>query len=231
MENATPNHYEQVQLDKINNLEQSIASLVDELDGADEQHWRTKESRKLLADTESEKADAISHYNSVFEREYEVELHQLKANIEQVIYVLENTTNDEWRTACMYSEDEAAELNKQYTAKLSELNKQLAEMLSETQTTYTSEGKIYCNLNHDAKTERGNDLVLDMYDNNPTLTLEFYTDEGVIEKSYIEINSVAQILEEVERLAPTFELDTLAKTKASRFIKLTSSLLTYSTAN
>ncbi|CAH7383953.1 hypothetical protein VCHA53O466_40455 [Vibrio chagasii] len=225
MKNATPNHQEQIQLDKIHGLEQCIASLIDELDGADEQHWRTKESRKLLADDESEKSDAITHYNNMFGREYEVELHQLKANIEQVVFLLSTTTDEEWRIACMYSKSEATELNKQYTAKLSVLNKQLTEMLAETQTTYSSEEKIYCNLNHNTETEHGNNLVLDMFDGKPSLTLEFYTDEGVIEKSYIDTNSVAKILEEIERLASTFELDTQAKTKASQFIKLTSSLL------
>ena len=125
-------------LGQINELETSLVGLAIEVEGADKNHWRTKETLSIIADSEARKSDLIAHLNERFNLDYSPELHMTVAQLEQALYSLKNCDNPEWRSAMWMSEEEAEKAKAGFEARVAEFKSVLSEKFGVSEDTLSS---------------------------------------------------------------------------------------------
>jgi hypothetical protein len=103
-------------INRINEVETSIATIKDELNNRSAEEWRKKESLSMLTDLNQKKEGIAKDLLEATGHVYNLHLGQAKADLEQIRHVIKTTTDEELRIASMMSAEEADSIRTHYEA-------------------------------------------------------------------------------------------------------------------
>lgn len=132
MQNASLGHQEKLRLELIQEKEGTISAYRDELKCLPSDHWRAKETKFLLDDAIEKKEQLITHYNEAFGKDYSTDLNQALSDYRYAKELSERYLDEEYRVACMYSQEEAKKASEHYSELAKGYKKELQSKFNHT---------------------------------------------------------------------------------------------------